>query len=168
MRRILSSLLAATVAGCSFGFAGGGFPPDIKTVAIEPFDNNSADPGIAQAVNQAVQQAMQSRLGLRPAPEAQADAVVHGKVVRYDTDQPLAYSGTPATPGSVATVDVTRRQVELTVDIQVVEQKTGHVLWDGRSQVVQGEYAPGQIASGRQKALDALVNKMIDGVHQNW
>ena len=73
----------------------------------------------------------------------------------------------PAT-GAANQVDVTRRQVELTVDITVVEQKTGRTLWDGKNQLVQGDYQPGHEEDGRRKALALLVNKVIDGVHQNW
>ena len=168
MRRTISSLLALALAGCSFGFAGGGLPPNIRTVAVLPFENNTADPSLAQLVQQAVKQAVESRLGLRAAVENQADAVVTGKITRYDPDQPLSYRGTATAPGAANQVDVTRRQVELTVDITVVEQKTGRTLWDGKNQLVQGDYQPGHEDDGKRKALALLVNKVIDGVQQNW
>lgn len=167
MRRTIRSIAVLALAGCTFGFSGGGLPPGIHTVAVLPFDNDTADPSLAQQVNLAVKQAMQSRLGLRNVAETQADAVVHGKIVRYEPDQPLAYQGTASSPGAPARVDVTRRQVELTVDIQVVDS-SGRTIWDGRNQVVQGDYSPGQETAGRQKALDELIKKVIDGVHQNW
>lgn len=168
MRRTISSLLALALIGCTFGFAGGGLPPSIRTVAVAPFENNTADPSLAQLVQLAVKQAVESRLGLRAAAESQADAVVTGKITRYDPDQPLSYVGNPTSSGTANRVDVTRRQVELTVDITVVEQKTGRTLWDGKNQLVQGDYQPGHEEDGKRKALALLVNKVIDGVHQNW
>lgn len=168
MRRIISCLLAASVAGCSFGFVGGGLPPGIRTVAVAAFDNDTADPSLAQLVQLAVKQGVESRLGLRAAAPTLADAIVNGKVTRYDPDQPLSFRGTPTTTGAANQVDVTRRQVELTVDITVVEQKTGRTLWDGKNQLVQGDYQPGHEEDGKRKALALLVNKVIDGVHQNW
>lgn len=168
MRRTISSVLTLALAGCTFGFVGGGLPPAIRTVAVSPFQNNTADPSLAQLVTLAVKQAIESRLGLRAAAQSQADAVVTGTITRYDPDQPLAYVGTPTSAGAANQVSVTRRQVELTVDITVVEQRTGRTLWDGKNQLVQGDYDPGHEEEGRRKALAQLVNKVIDGVHQNW
>jgi len=167
VRRAIGSVLLL-LSGCSFGFTGGGLPPSIRTVAVLPFDNNTSDPTLAQRVTVAVKQAVVSRLGLRSAAEAQADAVITGTVQRYDPDQPLAYQGTPTTAGAPSRVDVTRRQVELTVDITVVEKKSGRTLWEGKNQVVQGDYDPGREQVGQKKALDVLVKKVVDGVQQNW
>jgi len=47
---------------------------------------------LTKEVNDAVLEAFQGRLGLRPAAEANADAVVRGRVVRYDPDVPLAFT----------------------------------------------------------------------------
>jgi Lipopolysaccharide-assembly len=168
LRRALSSLFALVIAGCSFGFAGGGLPANIRTVAVPSFLNDTADPTLTLLVTQAVKQAMESRLGLRAATEEQADAVVHGRIVRYDPDQPLAFQGNPSAAGTAAQVNVTRRQVEITVNVEVVEQKTGRTLWDGKNLIVPGQYDPGRESDGKQKALDLLVKKLIDGVHSNW
>ena len=43
MRRSLIALLVL-VAGCAYGFAGGGLPKEIRTVAVLPFDNLTSDP----------------------------------------------------------------------------------------------------------------------------
>lgn len=168
MRRALSSLFALVVAGCSFGFAGGGLPSEIRTVAVPSCLNDTADPTLTLLVTQGLKQAMESRLGLRAATEEQADAVVRCRIVRYDPDQPLAFQGNPGAAGTAAQVNVTRRQVEMTVDIQVVEQKTGFTRWDGKNLVVPGQYDPGREADGKKTALDLLVKKLIDGVHSNW
>lgn len=169
MRRTISSALVAALCGCSLGFAGGGLPATIRTVAIAPCDNVTSEPSLAQLVGESIRQAMQSRLGLRGATEQNADAVVRCKVTRYDPDQPLAIQSSQATAGVANRVDVTRRQVELSVDITVIDQHTSKTLWDGRSQVVTGDYpAGGSETQGQQKALAQLVNKVITGVQQNW
>src|SRR5437773_1809687 len=54
------------LAACLYGFAGGGLP-NIKTVAILPFDNQTPEPALTKEVNDAVLEAFQGRLGLRPA-----------------------------------------------------------------------------------------------------
>jgi hypothetical protein len=44
-RRLLAPLLACVaLTGCLYGFAGGGLPPSIKTVALLPFYNHTAEP----------------------------------------------------------------------------------------------------------------------------
>ena len=168
MRRTIASICAGLLAACSFGFSGGGLPPGIHTVAVSAFDNDTADPTLAQLVQLAIKQGVESRLGLRAAAASQADALVTGKVTRYDPDQPLSFHSTAAAPGAANTVDVTRRQVELSVDVTVVDQKTGRTLFDGKNQLVQGDYQPGHEEDGKRKALALLVTKIIDGVHQNW
>src|SRR5438045_2014513 len=49
--------------GC-YGFAGGGLPPQIRTVAILPFDNQTSQPALSQAVSDALKDAIENRLGL--------------------------------------------------------------------------------------------------------
>ncbi len=168
MRRALSALAAVALAGCSIGFAGGGFPPNIRTVAVTSFVNDTPDPTLTLLVTQGVRQAMISRLGLRAATEEQADALVRGRVVSYDPDQPLAYTGTQGAAGTAAQVNVTSRQVEIRVDVEVIDQKTGKTLWEGKGLICPGQYSPNRETDGKQKALDFLVNKVIDGVRSNW
>src|SRR5688572_26418996 len=77
----LSVGLLLAAGGCLYGFGGGtGFPPEIKTVAVLPFDNLTPEPTLTNEINRAVREAVQGRLGLRPAGEAQADAIVTGTI----------------------------------------------------------------------------------------
>lgn len=90
---LLASLSSLALSGCLYGFAGGGLPPSIKTVAILPFDNQTSEPTLTQEVSVAVREAVESRLGLRQASEQQADAVVKGIISRYEPDLPVQYTG---------------------------------------------------------------------------
>ncbi len=168
MRRISSSLAALALCGCAFGFSGGGFPPGIRTVAILPFENQTTEPTLAQEVQTAVTQAVVNRLGLRTVAESQADAVVHGTVVRYDQDQPAAYHGNVGATGSQNQVVVTQRQVQLTIDVQIVDQKTGAPVLDVKGMTVSGNYDPGRVTDGRKKALDLLVDNLVTEAHKHW
>jgi len=165
-RPVISVVLL--LGACSFGFSGGGLPPGIKTVAVDECLNSTADPGIAQFVRTGVKQAMESRLGLRAASESQADALVHCTITRYDPDQPEVFTSTPGASGAANQVNVSQRHVDLMADITVIEQKTGKTLWDGRAQTASGTYTTGHETDGRQKALDLLIKRLIDGVHANW
>lgn len=149
------------MAGCLYGFAGGGLP-DVKTVAIVPFENDTPEPALTQEVNDAVREAIQGRLGLRLAAEATADAIVRGRVVRYDPDLPVAFQ-----PGQ-GQVTVTRRKVQLTVDVEIVNQREGKTVWKRQGLSVDGEYDPPQEAQGRKVALQKLVNDIVDGAQSQW
>lgn len=164
--RLLASLaVAAALAttGC-YGFAGGGLPPEIKTVAVLPFENLTPEPTLTQEVLASVREAVQSRLGLRPAGEAQADALVRGTITRYEPDLPVAYTGT----GNANQVTVTRRLVQITLDVEIVDQKGGRTLWKRQGLTVQGDYEPGQERQGRDNALDKLVTNIVEGAQSQW
>ncbi|MGD8727849.1 MAG: DUF4136 domain-containing protein, partial [Gemmatimonadales bacterium] len=145
------ALTALTSSACLYGFAGGGLPSHVGTVAILPFDNQTAEPALTQEVNDAVQQAMENRLGLRLASEETADAVVRGIIVRYEPDLLLSQ-----VPGE-RQVTVTRRRVRLTLNIEIYDQVEGRTLWERSGLVVDGEYNPPLEGRGREVALEKLV-----------
>jgi hypothetical protein len=163
-RRLLAPLLfAAGLTGCLYGFAGGGLPPSIKTVALLPFDNQTAEPTLTQEVQTSVREAVERRLGLRQASESQADAVVRGAIIRYEPDLPVQYTG-----GDNRTVNVTRRLVQITVSVEIIDQKLNKPIWQNRSLLVDGEYDPGQERSGRDRALEKLVTNIVEGAQSQW
>lgn len=157
-----ASLAALLCGACVYGFAGGGFAPHLKTVAILPFDNLTPDPALTREVAEAVRDALESRLGLRVAAEATADALVRGRVVRYEPGIALAVQ---AGDGSFK---VNRRQVQLTVDVELVDQKEGRAVWQRQGLSVIGEYDEGREADGRKIALQKLTNEIVDGAQSQW
>ena len=120
-RSLLLLLATAGLSGCLYGFAGGGLPPAIKTVALLPFDNQTAEPTLTQEVARSVREALEGRLGLRQASEAQADALVRGTIVRYEPDLPVQYTG-----AEDRSVSVTRRLVQITVSVEILDQRRGN------------------------------------------
>lgn len=113
-------------------------------------------------MNDAVREAVENRLGLRLAGEATADAVVRGRVVRYDPNVPTAVR-----PGE-GQAEVTQREIQLTVDIEIVDQRESKTLWTRRGLTVVGQYRPGQEAEGRRIALEKLVTDIVDGAQSQW
>jgi hypothetical protein len=161
---LLATLSCIALSGCLYGFAGGGLPPSIKTVAVLPFDNQTSEPTLTQEVSVAVREAVESRLGLRQASQQQADAVVKGTISRYEPDLPVQYVGNE----SQRQVTVTRRLVQVTVSVEILDQKLGKSLWQRSGLVLEGDYAPGQEATGRKTALDKLVTNIVEGAQSHW
>ncbi len=132
-------------------------------MAVLPFDNLTSEPSLTQSVLESVREAVENRLGLRPAGEEQADAVVSGQITRYIPDQPVAFQG-----GQNQNVDVSRRMVRLTVSVEIRDQRSERTLWQRSGLTVEGDYEPGREAEGLDKALDQLVTDIVDGAQSQW
>jgi len=155
-------VLAATLlGGCSYGFAGGGLPANIKTVAVIPFDNDTPSAQLQQEINELLTTQVQGRLGLKPAPESRADAVVRGRITHYDTGIPVAYSANPNSTSA-------QRELRITVDVEIDDQLTGRVLWTRKGLVSSGTYAERSESDGRKEAVTKLVNDIIAGAQSQW
>ena len=161
-----SSILIALVlaaGGCwPYGFAGGGLPSNIHTVAVLPFENETPQAELQREVWQSLRSEMQARLGLRDAPEARADAVVRGTLLRYDTGIPISYS---ANNGQVTSA---RRKLQIVCDIEIVDQKTGKMLWQRKGITAEGEYEEPNEVNGRRDALRKLITDVIEGAQSQW
>jgi len=160
--RLALLLLIASLTGCLYGFAGGGLPTHIRTVAVMPFDNETATPELPRELQEALRQGMQSRLGLRDAPEDRASAVVRGTVTRYELDIPVGFSANPNQATSA------RRRLRVLVDIEIVDQVTGKVLWQKTGVSAEGEYADRGEAEGRKQAIERIVTEIIEGAQSQW
>jgi hypothetical protein len=112
-----------------------------------------------------VRDAVEGRLGLRQASERQADAVVRGTITRYEPDLPVAYNGDDQGGGEVT---VTRRLVQISVSVEIMDQANNKPLWQRSGLMVEGDYDPGQEAQGREKALDKLVTNIVEGAQSQW
>ena len=163
--RALVSALASALAlgGCLYGFAGGGLPPGIRTVAVLPFENLTPEPTLTSDIQDAVREAMEGRLGLRQAGESSADAVVRGTISRYEPDLPVAYQGNANNQ-----VQVTQRLLPITLAVEIVNQRTGRTLWERSSLTLDGNYDPGQELEGRQRAYERLVTNIVEGAQSQW
>lgn len=169
MNHRLLLALALLAGGCSYGFAGGGLPSELRTVAVLPFENRTSDPTLAQEVGTTVREAVEQRLGLRGATESQADVVVRGTVLRYEPDQPVSFRGTgTGAPGRAADVEVSRRLLQLSVEVEMTEQATGKEILRTKLFSVDAQYDPGRESTGRREALAQLMTKLIQEAQSQW
>ena len=162
MRRfgVLSVLI---LSGCLYSLSGGGgLPRHIRTVAVLPFENETANPEVAGELHLVLRKTLGDRLGLREAPEGRASALVTGTIRKYEPDVPVGFSADPA----LATT--ARRRVQVIIDVKIVDQTTGKTLFERSGLSAEGEYAERAEPAGRKQALERIVNDIIEGAQSQW
>lgn len=160
------ALVAITLAACNYSFtAGAGFPDYIRTVAVVPFENETNRFELTQEVHEALLRQLPRSLGLNPAGEETADAVVSGTILRYELSAPLYRRGQQA-----ETVQVLQREVVLVVRVEVLDRENYTILWDQQQLRVVGQYLDASETEdvGRTEAIELLVQEIVDGAQSNW
>jgi hypothetical protein len=159
-----SSLVLLLLAACwPYGFAGGGLPSHVRTVAVLPFANETPVPELTRELLERMRGQVRARLGLREAGEARAHAVVRGTIRRYDADVPVGFSADPNQATTTA-----QRKLQIAVDVEIVDQTTGRTLWARKGLTADGDYQESAELSGRRQAIEKLVNDVIEGAQSQW
>jgi hypothetical protein len=159
---------ALLLAGCNYGFrGGGGFPPHVRTLFIAPLDNETVQFDIDQQIHLVMMDRLPRALGVRLAGERTADAVVRARVVRYED---VAQSYLPGQqPGAV---EVLQHQIQVTLALQIVDVQRNEILFDGSGLMGRGEYNPDggvQAQDGaRNRAIDLLIQQIVDRAMSQW
>ena len=163
---VAAALVAVGAGGCNYSFtAGAGFPEHVRTVAVLPFENETNRFELTQEVHEALLRQLPRALGLNPAGEDAADAVVSGTILRYELTAPLYRRGQ-----QTESVQVLQREVVLIVKVEVLDQENYTILWDQPQLRVVGQYldASESEGDGRTEAIELLVQEIVDGAQSNW
>jgi lipopolysaccharide assembly LptE-like protein len=168
-RAVASALLALFVAAnasCYKFSGGGGFPSEIHSMYIESFENSTAQFELDQQLFRKLNEKLPRALGVRPAVEDKADAVVRGKISRYEDAAQNYRPGADTRSG----VEVLAHQVQITISIMLVNKRTNTVLWESTALTGRGDYRPSTESDqvGREQALNNLVQQIIDGAQSQW
>lgn len=158
---IISAMMLLAASACRFpyGFNGGGLPPNIRTMAIMPFENRTPSPNVQLELLAQMRSELRRRLGVRDAPEDRADAIVRGVIVEYLPDIAVGFS-TQSTSA--------RRRLQITIDVEIFDVAKGKVLLSRKGLRGEGEYAERADAEGRRIAIERLVNEIVEGAQSQW
>lgn len=152
--RCLLCAFCLLISACGYQVAGRGdrLPPDVKTIAVPVFVNQSSRFRIEQKLAAAVTEEFIDRTKYRITPEpAGADAVLKGVV--------------KAVSSGVVTFDLntgraTALQIQVTASVQLVDQHTHKVLFSNPNYIFREEYQvsqnPATLFEEDQPALDRL------------
>ncbi|MEK7402742.1 MAG: LptE family protein [Gemmatimonadota bacterium] len=163
--RSLAALIAAlllSACGIRYGFSEGAFPSHVRTMAILPFDNKTPSSELQNELFDTMRAKLQQRLGVRDAAQDKADALVRGTIVSYDVDVPVAFSADPRQATSA------RRRLQITIDVEIIDQTTGKTLWQRKGLRAEGEYAERAEPEGRKLAIEKIVNDIVEGAQSQW
>lgn len=163
--RILAALAIALLTACNYGLSGGGgFPSNVRTVYIAPFENKTPQFDLDQQLFRQLTEKLPRALGVRAAGEQSADAIVRGRILSY-RDEAQNYR-----PGDQGNVRVVQHQIMIMVAIQIVDVKNNVILWESQSLSGRGEYQPDSQPEdpARTKALESIVQQVIDGAQSQW
>jgi hypothetical protein len=130
-----------------------------------PFQNTTPQPLLESEVEQRIQLELPRSLGVRLAAEAAADAVVRGKITGYEE---VAASIRPG--GLDDRISVVQRQVRITYEAEIYDLREDRPLWRAMGQSVIGNFQPDSegAESGRTRAIQELVQKIIEGAQSQW
>jgi hypothetical protein len=157
------SLLCTLATGCVYTLSGGGgLPSHIKTIAVIPFENETASADLPNELLLALRKGFLSHFGLHEAPEGKATAVIRGTVVGYEPDIAVGYSADPSRASAV------RRRLRIAIDVEIVDETTGRTLFKRQGLSAEGEYSEREEAAGRQQAIERIVNEMVEGAQSQW
>jgi hypothetical protein len=165
-RAALLVVALAVVAGCNYGFrGGGGFPPHVRTLYIAPIDNETVQFDIDQQIYREMTERLPRAFGVRLAGDRVADAVVRARVTRYDD---IVQTQPGQQPGAV---DVVQNQIQITMALQIVDVRRNEIIFEGTGLMGRGEYRPEQQQTedaGRTRAIEALIQQIVDRAQSQW
>ena len=165
---LVGCLVALFLSGCGYTL-GSGFSPDIKTVSVPIFENDTYRRGIEYQLTEAVQKEIQNRTPYRLARGSDADTRLTGRIIQVRKD----------VLGENDNDDPRQLQFSIMVRVTWENLRTGEIL--ARQEVpvdplaipliAQAGFAPelGQSqATASQSAIDQLARNIINMMETPW
>jgi hypothetical protein len=163
MKRFGAASLGLVLSACVYSLSsGGGLPSHIKSIAVIPFENETTSSELTNELQVVLRKELESRLGVREATENRAGAIVRGTITKYETDVPIGFSADPAKATTA------RRKLQITVDVEIVDQSNGRTIYERKGLQAEGEYPDRGEETARKQALQKIVSDIIEGAQSQW
>lgn len=145
-------LILGFLTGCGYQIAGNvRIPPELKTIAVPVFHNQTFEPVLENMITSAVKQEFltNSRLEVVNDPGT-ADLVLKGTIVSFGL--------TPLSFDRINSV-VTEYRVHIRVNVQMEDRPAGEVLWEESGMETQAEYAVSKDTAADRVAQDRAISE---------
>jgi hypothetical protein len=134
-RRARLLVLAAALtllAGCGYGFAGGGrtFDPGVQTIGVKTFANETREIGVEKRLTMAIEREFVIRGPLKVAAVDESDLQLTG-TVKSAEDRPVAFNRDD---------EVLIYQTVLALDLELRRRDTGKLVWHAHGLRVADDY----------------------------
>lgn len=161
----LVACVSLAAPACNYGFEGGGFPSHIRTIYIAPFENETPQFELQGRLFTALVEQLPAELGLRTAGEETADAILRGRILRYDDVAQNYRAGDNRQPG-----EIIGHEVQIGVTAELVDVRDNVIRWEARSLTGRGTYDPaGQTEDiGQLEAIDNIIDQIVSGAQSQW
>ena len=130
---ILLAGVLLLLAGCGYHFAGGGrsFAPDVRTIGVEAFANETREVGIEKRIAFAIEREFTMRGPLRVTNTPAAGDLLLTGTVREAADRPVAFNRND---------EVLIYETTLALDLELRRRETGELIWRARGLRSVGDY----------------------------
>ena len=164
--RVLGALTASALAlsGCGYHLMGGKgfFGPDVHTIELVAFENDTREPGLEQMIAEAMNEEFARRGWLDPLLQGQSakpDLVMRG-VIHNATVHASSYSS-----GALALEEA----LEVTLDVNVKRGDSSEIVWQHPRVRVRDVFMasadPMVYASNKEQALRRISSEIAERVH---
>ncbi len=165
VRRIIAGfLILVFLSGCGgYGLRGtvNNLPPDIKSVAIPVFSNESIEPGVEVIFANALIYEFNRSHILQVVSEAEAQAKIIGKIKSISID-PVIYANL---------TQALERKVYVTLDITFQRSDNQKILWQNQSlsryEVFQVTTDPNTSQLNKEEALKKIAQDLSERIHNS-
>jgi hypothetical protein len=161
---IASLLCVSFIFGCGgYGFRGtvNNLPPDIKTVSIPVFLNESIEPGVEVFFANALIYEFNRSHVLQVVSESQAQAQINGKIKSIAIDAVIFANLTQAL----------ERKVIVTLEVTCQRSDNQKVLWQNqnlsRYEVYQVTTDPNQTQLNKEEAIKKIAQDLSERIHNS-
>ena len=166
-RSTAAALLALSLlSGCMYSFVGGGLPSHVNRVYIQAFQNETPYQNLTSDLLRQMQDRLPGGLGVRLSSEQTADAIVRG-TIKSAEEQTTNFDPQPDPTGRIQRLEA---RVQISFDAEIYDVRNDKVLWRGNGITAIGNFDPGRedVDDGRAKALEQVVQKLIEGAQSQW
>lgn len=173
MKRIVANLLlllmlSVSLTGCGYT-VGHSYQPDVQTVYVPIFENQTLRRGYEYQLTEAVQRKIQSRTPFRLAKGVEADTRLTGTIKKIDK----------SVLGTTQNDDPRNLNLKFIVEVTWEDMRSGQILSqqqvpinaDVVQLISQASFAPevGQsLATATQRATDELANQIVQLMEAPW
>ncbi len=158
LKFLLPCLAAVAVAGCASYHLGAvnSLQAGEKTIEIQPFNNQTLQPRLGDALTQSLRERMQTDATYRLVTRQPGDVVVSGEILQYGR-QGLGFLST-----DVVTPDNYR--VDLTVHVTARDRQSGKIILDKQVKGHTFVHIGADLASAEREALPLLAEDVAQNI----